>query len=132
MKRIIKTQLAFALALIFFIGIGGCKKYEEGPGFSLKRKKARLTGTWISVSKEGRPFGNEYTIEIKSNGEYSSSYIDYLLQTQKTEGTWKWGDKKESIIFVSDGNRYEDKIIKLTNKEFWTSDDNDESYFKKK
>lgn len=28
------------------VGISGCKKYPDGPAFSLKSKKARLVGEW--------------------------------------------------------------------------------------
>ena len=54
-----KKYLLIALIIIFTVPFyQGCKKYDEGPAFSLRSKKARLTGEWevTSYLKNGKDF----------------------------------------------------------------------------
>jgi hypothetical protein len=43
MKKLINVTLMFAVCTI--IALSGCK-YEDGPGLSLRSKKARVTAKW--------------------------------------------------------------------------------------
>ncbi len=43
-----KLSILFAAFAVVFLA--SCGKYEDGPGLSLRSKKARLTGTWVVES----------------------------------------------------------------------------------
>ena len=60
MKKIIVAFTALSLLL----GINACKKYEEGPSFTLKTKKKRLVGEWEleSFNDIDEVIVNEYTL----------------------------------------------------------------------
>ncbi len=125
-----------ALAATLMIG-ASCKKYEEGPSFSLRTKKARLVNTW-TADKEVSADGDEYnytqeekdnnTLEINKDGSVKVTTDDGNGNAISFEGTWEFGDKKETVKFTYDfggvSTTDEVTIIKLKNKE-WASEDED-------
>ncbi|MBW8051265.1 MAG: hypothetical protein FVQ77_13170 [Cytophagales bacterium] len=65
-----KKYLLSALIIIFMAPLyQGCKKYDEGPVFSLRSKKARLTGKYevTSYLRDGKDFLN-YVDKFESSG----------------------------------------------------------------
>lgn len=136
------------LSLVLIIGaasLNSCKKYEEGPGFSLRSKTARLTGDWRAKEytldgesllvniEEIEGFSLEISLQFdltidkdgttQSTSEVSSSTtflgVTTTQESKETEaGTWKWGTDKESVIFTDyDGDEEEFEIIKLSTSE---------------
>lgn len=110
MKTTLKT-LAL-VAAVSVAAITGCKKYEEGPSFSLASKKSRLAGEW-SVSKmivDGTdvtalflPSGSTYKVTIEKDGTWTSvATMGSVSENEK--GTWEFVDKKESIVMVTEGS----------------------------
>jgi len=117
------------------IGLSGCKKYEDGPYFSLLTKKQRLTGEWEvkKLQMDGaNAIGNgiELDMEFDKDGdfEFKSSvvytYTDYYgNQSSYTEqstakGEWEFSnDKQEIELDFDDGEQQEIEITRLTNKE---------------
>jgi hypothetical protein len=125
MKRTLKISLV--AAIIASIAIVSCKKYEEGPGLSLRTKKGRLTGDWKlkAVYENGVDISTQYigtssiSSKIEKDGSITSISGGYTLT-----GTWEFLEKKEQLktTYVVSGVTYMDtiEIIKLKNKEFWT------------
>lgn len=102
--------------------LGGCAKYEEGPGFSLRSKKARLTGEWQLVkyieNGQDEPLDaddKDDVWKIEKDGKYELQDPGNSTET----GTWTFNDSKESITFTSGGFSLVGKVLRLTNKELW-------------
>lgn len=128
--------LSLAILSVAFV-MGSCSKYEEGPALSLRTKKARITGEWevekyvSSDGTESEPSENDdATVELEKDGTYK---VNSSFGT--VEGTWEFSDDKESIktTFSQGGfsQTFTEKIIRLTNKEFWIEDsDGDQTHMK--
>jgi hypothetical protein len=122
-------KLIIALCTLTFISttiLTSCKKYEDGPAFSLRTKKARLQGDWKidSFSIDGvdytddfkNLYGANYTWDIEKGGEYR------ITGTDPDKGSWKFGEDKDDVYFTSDdpGSQEEAyRILRLANKELW-------------
>lgn len=110
-----KTLLfCFSIAVIPFLD--GCKKYPDGPSFTLRTVKGRITNQWTKKASlyNGQPAvgGGQHSgspgedLDIKKDG----SYIFY-----GGIGKWTLSSDKQTIIFGSEDY----KILKLTSKELW-------------
>lgn len=119
MKNLIFAFLGFAL--IF----SACGKYDEGPALSLRTKKARAVNVWVfqQLLANGVDItaliSADTKYELMDNGKYqmrSGNVID-------EEGTWNFGDKKETIETLETGSSTKnvETILRLTNDEFWTT-----------
>ncbi|MDP2174298.1 MAG: lipocalin family protein [Bacteroidota bacterium] len=116
-------KLLFPLVCLMFV-FSSCKKYEDGPGFSLRSKTARVAGEW-KVEKQienGQdlpltPDDKDDTWVFKKDGTYEIQ--DPGNSTES--GTWVFDSKKENIIISekSFGISITMKILRLTNKEMW-------------
>ncbi len=117
MKKSLFTLIC--LTLIF----SSCKKYEEGPGISLRTKKARVVGEWkmekLFINDEDTPLTpDEKNIKwiFKKDGNY-----EYQAATYNEIGTWSFDIKRE-LIYLTDtefGYSTSCKIRRLTNNEMW-------------
>ena len=116
------------LALLF----SGCRKYEDGPTFSLRSKKARVVNNWDAhtVARNNideTEFYDEYNLNFNDNGEIiwtvkkATDTVATVLTAQ-----WELASVKEQIkLTFSDiptpGETtllYMD-ILKLEEKEMW-------------
>jgi hypothetical protein len=110
--------------------LSACGKYEEGPGFTLLTKKARLTGEWDVkeyVTAEGTTIADndDDTFEFVKDGK-----LIIREGSTSTEGTWEFVSDKEkirtsysyTILGITQTYTSEVTIIRLTNKELWTKD----------
>jgi hypothetical protein len=93
----------FALILLF-LSISSCKKYEEGPNFSLRTKKARLSGEWYltesTLSNTSIKFTDKDIDYIIKNDQSYTYQFNLGFLTTKIEGKWEFNDKKSSVIFT--------------------------------
>ena len=109
------------VALVF--AFAGCKKYSDGPSFSPWPKKIRLDKTWkidsYVASGVTQTVSGGDTYQFKSNGDYICTSGSISVT-----GKWEWGSKKESVKITIGSSTDETKILKLTSKELWTTDDN--------
>lgn len=129
MKKTMK-KLTTILMVALLVGAASCKKYEEGPGFSLRSKKARVANTWIidqyvdadgDVQKET----DSDTYEMKKDGTFTRSY-----GSTSFDGKWEFRKDKEQLAFVYEHYESVYTIIKLKEKELWLADeDKDEIHF---
>ncbi len=130
-----KKYIVLSLVLIFILS--ACKKYEEGPDFSLRTKTERVANTWKIVDIM---LGNSYTnynsiftsIQYTRNGNYNLVITDINnsdILLKEVNGKWGFYDDKKYIIqsypeFIYHGVRYLEnidtvKIIMLKEKELW-------------
>ena len=126
-SKSIKIGLA-SLGMIAFLS--ACGKYEEGPGFTLLTKKARLTGEWDAkeyVDADGTVVADndDATVEFVKDGK-----MIIREGSTSTEGKWEFVSDKEklrtsysyTILGITQTYTGETTIIRLTNKELWTKD----------
>ena len=119
-----KPLIYLAAAAITVLNFQSCKKYDDGPAFSLRSKKARLTGDWELVKINGQTpeqynsdsnttYSNyDLEIEFESDGDltysinksytnyYGSYYGNYSYNGSNSyslNGEWEWEDDKEAI-----------------------------------
>lgn len=115
-----------AIAIIGLTIMTSCRKYEDGPGFSLRTKKARLTGEWkmTHVKENGESVsldGISIRIEYKKNDTFIQT-VSFDDETESIAGTWEFSNKKDKIYFTYDEDKsYTESfnITRLTNKELW-------------
>lgn len=108
------TISLFILMLVVSFVFTGCKKYEEGPSFTLRSVKNRLTnGNWelenltiggVDSTLEYRELGFEYSFQASDGlGAKEYSYTqDYTYQGQLVEvkyGSIMFTDKGDKITF---------------------------------
>jgi hypothetical protein len=116
-----KTRILslLAVAVIAVASMTSCGKYEDGPGFSMRSKKARLTGEWkmTEFKSDGVVIdlgSDASTIEFKKDGTF--------VDSDEEKGVWEFSDKKEGIKTKYDNETEFDNavtITRLTNKELW-------------
>ena len=130
-----KNNFKFFLAIlsVAFI-LTSCKKYDEGPAFSLMTKKARISGEWrveqeISSSGDVQLVQSQEVLVINKSGSFE------IVDDFKTEiiGTWDFIKDKEYVAFTykdDEGvnNIVEYKIIRLKSRELWLKDDQGKQY----
>lgn len=116
-----KLPYLFAFIFIFV----SCKKYEEGPSFSLRTKTARVVNVWM-IDKDIEN-GTQVALtaddlddswEFKKDGAFI--YTDPGNST--STGTWAFtSDKKQIVLTFSPPNplTLSLTILRLTNDEFW-------------
>lgn len=130
----------FIITVIFSVAFVSCKKYPEGPSFSLRTKKERLCNTWKiekykfngadSTAFVKKYLFNSYVLDIKKNGEYSFNYnliIGVLSFPFNEAGTWTFSGDKKNVIFTkgsgnttaASGSSATWQILRLKEKEFW-------------
>lgn len=121
-------KLMLAAAVVIILNFSSCKKYEDGPVFSLKTKTARLTGEWevVQIDNEKPIDGGKVLLEFDKDGDFSLS-IKYGTYSYSYDGEWEWVSGKESIEVDLDGETIEWDVLRLTNDELWLEDeDNNE------
>ncbi len=118
MKPILKSLLIISLCAFAFTD---CKKFEDGPMFSLRTKKARVEGDWkiVKYTTDGVdvPFNSDFIIHIKKGGSYTINQ-----STNTLDGKWELGEDGDDLILTpNDASilRSSYRILKLKNKEMW-------------
>lgn len=121
----------FGLIVLTLI-ISSCRKYSDGPAFSLLTKKARICNDWVLITqlKNDEDVTDETVtvkMTIEKDGTYStSSTFDALgqLQGEYSNGKWSFGDTKDMLyLYESVNNEYDEtptrsfKIKELRNKQ---------------
>lgn len=122
--------LSLALLAMTFV-LGSCSKYEEGPAFSLRTKKARLAGEW-KADKYIDSNGNEENANDDGTIEFTKDNT-FIVKSGNfsTTGTWEFTKDKEYVeteftytsggVTVTETN--ESKILRLKNDELWMEDE---------
>lgn len=130
--KISKTNvksILFTGLLSTLVVLPSCSKYEEGPGVSLRTKKARVANTWevekaMRNNEEVTDDYDEYTLKTTKDGDaelaanYSSGSFSFEYETQ---GTWDFADDKETLMldFENDAADVNYQILRLAEDEMW-------------
>jgi hypothetical protein len=125
-----KNLTYLTLAGTTAIGISSCGKYEDGPNFSLRSKKARVVGDWnvktIGSTVLDDNYGTTVNMEFDKNGSFTQT-INYSYGTYNYSysyaGDWDFSSNKEHLLITADGNTDTLEIKRLTNNEMWLDDD---------
>jgi len=129
----------FTTSILFF---SQCKKYPEGPSFSLRTKTERISNTWklnqllvnnVDSTAQYSSILKDYTVIINKSGSYSISYYVSLPPfgnfTNTENGNWSFSSNKKEInltpVSITLGtlpaaNSWQ--ILKLYEKELWLKD----------
>jgi hypothetical protein len=124
MKR--SSLLFTAFAVLFLVS---CGKYEDGPDFTLRSKKARIAGSWTmekymvdGVDLTSQVTAADLALSFKYDKDGSYSEVRFLSgQVVSTKsGTWKLSlDKENLVVTLTSGTVTAYKILRLTNSELW-------------
>ncbi|MFM2225066.1 MAG: hypothetical protein RJA07_1268 [Bacteroidota bacterium] len=111
-------HLSVMILLVIFV-LSGCKKYPEGPSFSLRTKKARITNTW---TLEKYLFDDSLATSWYTNTYSSTIYTinsDYTMTTETQsavnntvhKGKWSFQSQHNVLEFqeselVQNGTSY--------------------------
>ena len=110
-----KNYLFLSIAVIISLAITSCGKYEDGPGFSLLSKTARMTNKWELKSVDGETIpAGETVLDLKKDGSMSINEDGYII-----DGSWEFSSDKEDLRLSIFGDEVDLKIRRLTNKELW-------------
>jgi hypothetical protein len=124
MKR--SSLLFTAFAVLFLVS---CGKYEDGPDFTLRSKKARIAGSWTmekymvdGVDLTSQVTAADLALSFKYDKDGSYTEVRFLSgQVVSTKsGTWKLSlDKENLVVTLTSGTVTAYKILRLTNSELW-------------
>ncbi|MEX2483557.1 MAG: hypothetical protein WED10_03320 [Brumimicrobium sp.] len=121
-----KSTLFLAATVITVLNFYSCSKYEDGPKFSLRTKKARLAGEWevVRIGNESFP-QNGYSLEMEfeKDGDFEYKYF-YDNYSYTYSGDWAFTDDKEKVVLsINNGGGGQTlEILRLTNDELWFED----------
>lgn len=118
---------------LFFIGmtsvLSSCKKYEDGPGISLRSKEERIANTWKvdKAYENGNDITNQYDqyeLQMLRNGQatlvaiYSTGNFNFEFETN---GTWDLVNDNDDLRldFEDDDADRTYQILRLKEKELW-------------
>ena len=120
-----KIKNLFLLAVITALALSGCKKYEDGPSFTLNSAKARMVNDW----KLDKVYSLDGTIDETS---FYSVYLNWELNFSKdysmtenllgftTTGTWSFSDDRDTLkVLYSDNTSLNTYILKLESNDLW-------------
>ena len=110
------------------MGVSSCGKYEDGPGFSLLSKIARVVGDWEVKSIGADVYGTDYSVNMsfEKSGDLlvtSSNSNQGSSQSYSYAGSWDFASDKEQLSMNIDGDIQLFEIKRLTNNEMWLDDD---------
>ncbi len=127
MKKI--KNLLLVLVVTTF-ALSGCKKYEDGPSFTLKSAKARMVNDWKLDKVYSIDGTTDYTLFFSSSSWELDLSSDYSM-TQTVDGvtytgTWAFSDEKDSLKLTYSGSTFSAYILKLESNDLWLKDDDDD------
>ena len=96
-------NLLFILSLTLLLVASSCKKYEDGPSFSLRSKKERLSNNWkinkyfvgdVDKTDAYTAIHNKQIFTISKSGLYTLSY-DSSSVIKVDQGIWRFADAEK-------------------------------------
>jgi len=105
-----KKIFLYAVTAVTVMGLSltSCNKYEEGPGFTVRTAKARVTGDWklTKYTINGTDFTSSSVIITKTidkDGSYSTTSTTGSLSVTEI-GSWEFNGDKTTITFTETGS----------------------------
>ncbi len=126
MKYIVKIAF-FTLCIL----LASCKKYEDGPAFSLMSKKARLANIWtvdtyylngLDKTQQYRNIVTRDKLIIFQSGAFEYSEVSSWLWGMNYNGKWNFENDKEELLLTPENSPVKPrtlKILRLKNKSIW-------------
>jgi hypothetical protein len=110
--------------LAMLVILASCKKYEEGPAFSLRKQSARLKGEWTMDTRLINGVGQVLDVDDLDDIFYFLSDNTFTIIDPghaTRSGDWNFNSNKKDLILYFGINRFVEvyTIKRLTNKEFW-------------
>ncbi|HEY1039599.1 MAG TPA: hypothetical protein VGF30_09360 [Bacteroidia bacterium] len=109
------------VALLIVPFFQSCKKYPDGPGFSVRTRKERVTNDWKveNYKINDRDFTSlvsAYTESYTKNGGYA-----YFWGSASGSGSWEFQNHDEEIKLTGTDDHASRRlyILKLEEKQFW-------------
>ena len=123
-KSLIKTRLSILLILLGVILVAifhSCKKYPDGPVFSIHTKTQRLSNTWKVENykinnTDYTSLMSNYTETFSKNGAYS-----YIWGISSGSGVWVFQNDDREIKLYGNNNQSSRTlvILRLEEKSLW-------------
>ena len=117
------------IALVAVTGLMGCKKYDDGPMFSLRSREERISNTWridraMNGSDDVTSAFDQYELRLTKDHDASLTATYTLFGTDfsfTTSGTWSFENKDEDLrLDFEDGDADETyQILRLKETELW-------------
>jgi hypothetical protein len=126
MKTIINTLAGMILCVSL---LTSCKKYEEGPAFSLRSKTERVANTWRIEYAWDRIDSVNITTDCSGETWEFTKKNDFVKRdngiVDKT-GSWEFVSNKEQITIRLPLTTHTYEILRLKEKELWLRDSEEE------
>lgn len=91
-------MIKYLFSFLIVFGIISCKKYEEGPSFSLKSETKRLTGMWyltrVNYGHWRQKEIPSFSYEFSKDGNVKRYYKGII----DNGGTWEFRNKEKDIL----------------------------------
>jgi len=117
------------IALVAVTGLMGCKKYDDGPMFSLRSREERISNTWridraMNGSDDVTSAFDQYELRLTKDHDASLTATYTLFGTDfsfTTSGTWSFENKDEDLrLDFEDSDADETyQILRLKETELW-------------
>src|ERR1043166_1402187 len=128
MKTAFSKLLAISILTSIVIFSSSCKKYDDGPAFSMRSKKARVAGEWtvaqvlVNDADQTNAFYSfypGYLIILDKEGKYTERANGYPDE----HGKWEFQRNKEEIYSLQDGATVGQTLtlLRLKNREMWVT-----------
>lgn len=121
MKKIKLSTIIIVTSILAITTIQSCKKYEEGPRFSLRSKTERVSNIWSVenykvAGSDLTSLVSGYTETFTNNGTYSYSWL-----IANGAGTWAFQNDNAEIKLSGNDDQSSRTlyILKLEEKSFW-------------
>jgi hypothetical protein len=105
--------------------LAGCRKYDEGPAFSIRSKKERLANLWeiekYFVNGEDKTATVDtmfLTFEFRKNGEYQEQMAHHYMY-YIDNGSWKFTEDKKNVDIYRSNDTMRWHITKLEEDRLW-------------
>ena len=109
------------MALITISTFESCKKYEEGPGFSLRSRTERVSNNWKVENYKIN--GADYTSLLSGYSEVFEKSGAYSYHLDGVSGTGQWTFQNDDETIKVNGTDAQASrtliILKLEEKSFW-------------
>jgi len=122
-------NLIFALVIALAFIFSSCKKYEDGPAFSLRSKKERIANTWVIESAVRNDVNitdsyKDFILTLNKNGSATLQLKVIIFSSEvflQTDGTWLLEEFNENLRLNFENNDYDRyyEILRLKENELW-------------
>jgi len=126
----LKTSTLLVLTAV--TALAGCKKYDDGPVFSLRSREERIANTWrvekaMDGSNDVTSAFTQYELRLTRDRDatLTASYtLGALTFDFQTNGTWDFENSMEDLRlnFENDAADANYEILRLKETELWLRD----------